>query len=967
MSSTPSSPSTSSDEGSFASTAATTRSPSPKIDSLGGAGLPSPFLPPTLAQLSKLASAHSPDSLPVEFPPLPSTSNLPQEADAATKGTPDQWIPRDEALVRLTGKWPLNCEPSLPDLWASGFLTPTRLHYVRNHGVVPRVTADEGLNWTLDIGGLVSRPCTLTLADLVDPRKFKTVTLPVTLVCAGNRRKEQNVVRKSLGFSWGPAGLSTALYTGVYLADVLDYVQPRAEGQFGEPGYRRPEHVIFEGAEDLPNGKYGTSQRLRAARQKEKGMLLAWAHNGEALEPDHGFPLRLVVPGQIGGRSVKWLKKIEVSDKESQHYLHFWDNKVLPTTLTGEEAREQRDWWHDPKYIINDLNVNAAIARPAHDEQLVVASTSSSFSSPSSSTSSSTHDSPSQTYLVEGYVYAGGGRRVTRVEVTVDDGASWSLAQISYPEDDYRRVKFENKKVWGSFDMHERDESFCWAFYKLEVPVDKLVDSSCVAVRAMDESLHLMGKTMYWNPTGMMNNWWFRVAIHRSTSEAGETVLRFEHPTMPGLQPGGWMQRLKDEGLDPAAPTFSTLSIKVEQGAAVAVPAAAAAHEPPSVMVKPGVDRKITLAELKAHNTESEPWFVVEGQVYDGAPFLKDHPGGAESITIVAGEDATEDFMAVHSIDARKRLADFHIGTLDVDEAPAPVDLAAAPLAADAGAAPDSTFLSKTKWKGAKLVSIDYVNHDSRIYRFALEHPQQPLGLPVGQHVYARLRRKAGRAGDGAPSIGTTVEGELVQRAYTPVSKQGAEGFLDLLIKVYFRTSAYPDGGKMSLGFEELQVGDIVEFKGPLGSFEWLGKGTCKWRGVERKVSRVGMICGGSGITPILQVLRGIVHDPEDATTRVHVLNANKTEADILMRAELDELEKVAGSARYAQHLVLSQGPDDWPSSRGRVGREHLERHLPPAAEDALVLMCAPPAMQDMVSAHLAELGWDLSTQVVIF
>ncbi|KPV75001.1 uncharacterized protein RHOBADRAFT_36993 [Rhodotorula graminis WP1] len=947
----PPSPSTSSDEESFASTAATTRSPSPKLDALGGAGLPSPFYPPTLAR------QHSPDHLRHRFPLLPSTSNLPLEADSATKGTPDEWIPRDEALVRLTGRFPLNCEPSLPDLWAAGFLTPTRLHYVRNHGVVPRVTADEGLNWTLDVGGLCERPCTLTLADLVDPRKFKTVTLPVTLVCAGNRRKEQNVVRKSLGFSWGPAGLSTALYTGVYLADVLDYVRPRAEGQFGEPGYRRPEHVIFEGAEDLPNGKYGTSQRLRAARQKEKGMLLAWAHNGQALEPDHGFPLRLVVPGQIGGRSVKWLKKIEISDNESQHYLHFWDNKVLPTTLTGEEAREQRDWWHDPKYIINDLNVNAAIARPAHDEQLVVASTSPAPSNDSPS------PLPGQHYVVEGYVYAGGGRRVTRVEVTLDDGASWSLAQLSYPEDAYRRVQFENKKVWGSFDMHERDESFCWAFYKLEVAVDKLADSSCVAVRAMDESLHLMGKTMYWNPTGMMNNWWFRVVIHRSINKAGETVLRFEHPTMPGLQPGGWMQRLKDDGLDPAEPTFTEKSSSSQHEPVARV----VALKPPSVMIKPGVDRKITLAELKAHNTDSEPWFVVEGQVYDGAPFLKEHPGGAESITIVAGEDATEDFMAVHSIDARKRLADFHIGTLVVDEAPAPVGVAAAVTAAAAAAPLDPTFLSKSKWKGAKLVSIDYVNHDSRIYRFALEHPQQPLGLPVGQHVYARLRRKAGRADGGPPSDGPPLEGELVQRAYTPVSRQGAEGFLDLLIKVYFRTSAYPQGGKMSLGFEELQVGDVVEFKGPLGSFEWLGKGTCKWRGVERKVTKVGMICGGSGITPILQVLRGIVHDPHDATTTVHVLNANKTEADILMRAELDELEKVAGSTRYAQHLVLSQGPDDWPSSRGRIGREHLERHLPPPAKDALVLMCAPPAMQDMVSTHLAELGWDLSTQVVVF
>jgi nitrate reductase (NAD(P)H) len=79
-------------------------------------------------------------------------------------------------------------------------------------------------------------------------RNFRVVTTPVTLVCAGNRRKEQNVVQKSLGFSWGAAGLSTALFTGVYLADVLEYVLPQ----------RGAKHVIFEGSDDLPNGPYGT-------------------------------------------------------------------------------------------------------------------------------------------------------------------------------------------------------------------------------------------------------------------------------------------------------------------------------------------------------------------------------------------------------------------------------------------------------------------------------------------------------------------------------------------------------------------------------------------------------------------------------------------------------------------------------------------------------------------------------------
>lgn len=104
------------------------------------------------------------------------------------------------------------------------------------------------------------------------------------------------------------------------------------------------------------------------------------------------------------------------------------------------------------------------------------------------------------------------------------------------------------------------------------------------------------------------------------------------------------------------------------------------------------------------------------------------------------------------------------------------------PSAADlpiASVKPDLQFLHKTKWKSAQLESIELVNHDSRIYRFSLDHLEQPLGLPTGQHVYARLRRK------GAEKDGL-VEGDLVQRAYTPVSSHFAKGHLDLLVKVCF-------------------------------------------------------------------------------------------------------------------------------------------------------------------------------------
>lgn len=128
------------------------------------------------------------------------------------------------------------------------------------------------------------------------------------------------------------------------------------------------------------------------------------------------------------------------------------------------------------------------------------------------------------------------------------------------------------------------------------------------------------------------------------------------------------------------------------------------------------------------------------------------------------------------SQDAKLQLAQYHIGTLVASETP--TEVATTPMA------PDPIFLSKTKWKRAKLVEIDHINHDSRNYRFALEYPEQELGLPTGQHVYARLRRKV-CPGDAEDNGGAKeAEGEMVQRAYTPVSSQYAKGFLDMLIKV---------------------------------------------------------------------------------------------------------------------------------------------------------------------------------------
>ncbi|KAH7335973.1 nitrate reductase [Rhizoctonia solani] len=848
--------------------------------------------------------------LPSSFPALPE-STPPSIVSAQDEQTPDSWVKRDDRLVRLTGKHPFNSEAKLGDLFAAGFLTPTELFYVRNHGAVPQVDREAARNWTLRVHGLVKNECTLTLNDLKS--KFPVVTLPVTLVCAGNRRKEQNMVLKGLGFSWGAAGVSTALFTGVYLADVLNYVQPI-----------RPlaKHVVFEGTDSLPNGPYGTSQQLSWASNKEKGMLLAWSMNGLPLTPDHGFPLRVVIPGQIGGRSVKWLNRIEVSDRESQHYLHFFDNKVLPTQLSPEQARDEKKWWFDPKYIINDLNVNSAIAQPNHEEMVKVPQKG---------------DDDELFYPIRGYAYAGGGRRINRVEISLDEGNTWKLAEITYPEDLYRYTCY-NDDSYGSLDLTERDTCFCWCFWTFPVSITMLADSHSIMCRAMDESLALQQRDMYWNPTGMMK--WFRIAIHRVESN-DRVTLRFEHPTLAGTAPGGWMQRMKEAGQDITNPAFGPVQNSMSK------PLAKLSKPFEVVSMKnPDVKRIITVAELKSQPKE-QPWFVVDGEVYDGTGYLDGHPGGADSIILAAGQDASEDFFAIHSPDAKKKMAAYHIGTLLKGEG----DLQ------DNFSAEDSispTFLHKTKWKPVKLQTIVPISPDTSIFRFTLQAPDQPLGLPVGQHVYVRLRRKD--------------TGEMVQRAYTPVSREREAGHIDLLVKMYLPTGEYPQGGKMSIGFNQLVVDDTIELKGPLGSFVWSGNGSALWRGVKHRVRNIGLICAGSGITPILQVLRSVIEDDINHETTLWLVDSNRTEQDILCRDELLSFAERKG--RIKAHFTLSKSPvEGWSFSTGRIDDEMMKAHLPsPDTPDTLILICGPDSLiQQTVKPGLERLGWDTSKTLVVF
>ena len=870
----------------------------PKVDSQGipeaieklDTQKPKEILPPTPPETDDSASNTSAESVDI---PLPPQSTRPEKVLDVDLKTPDAHVARDPRLIRLTGVHPFNVEAPLTELFNEGFLTSPELFYVRNHGAVPEVKDDESLDWEFTVEGMVDHPLTISLRQLM--AEYEQVTCPITLVCAGNRRKEQNVVRKTKGFSWGAAGVSTALWTGVILSEVIKRAKPK----------RKARYVCMEGADKLPNGYYGTSIKLNWAMDPNRGMMLAYSMNGETLTPDHGKPLRVVIPGQIGGRSVKWLRKLIVTEGPSDNWYHIYDNRVLPTMVSPEESANAPKWWTDERYAIYDLNPNSAICYPAHDEQISLA-----------------QGPPS--YRARGYAYSGGGRRITRVEITLDKGKSWRLADIEYPEDRYR--DFEKDLFGGRMDMSWRESCFCWCFWSIDLSKEELKNTRDIFVRSMDESMNVQPRDMYWSVLGMMNNPWFRVTIDIQ----GDT-MHFEHPTQPALIPGGWMDRVKKAGGN-LANGFWGEKLEGEEQETIEVETLKEI-----VMTKEGVNTAITIDDLRKHDGAENPWFVLNGEVYDGTAFLAGHPGGAQSIVSSAGMDATEEFMAIHSETAKAMMPDYHIGSLD--EA-ARTALTAGEAEAIAKAEPRDVFLQAKAWTKAILHGKKIVSWDTRVFTFKLDHDEQRLGLPVGQHLMVRLQDPATR--------------ETIIRSYTPISEITDKGYMDMLVKVYFAGNGSP-GGKMSLAMDSLPIGHFIEMKGPIGKFEYKGRGLCLVQGKERRVNSFNMICGGSGITPIYQVFRAIMRDAEDRT-RCTILDGNRLFEDILCKEELDALAEGNDHKCTLLH-TLTKATDQWQGLRGRItGKLVAERCI--KDQNSLVLICGPEALEKAMHVALLEQGW---------
>lgn len=323
---------------------------------------------------------------------------LPEQIDEADQFYPDSWIPRSDQLIRLTGKHPLNAEVELTTLFDAGLVTPAPIHYVRNHGPVPHLLWE---NHKLEV--TAGKKLIFDMDQL--KKQFDSINIPILIACDGARRKELNMIRKTKAFNYTAAAAGCSYWKGVLLRDVL---LQASVNQLVEDRPGKRFFVHYEGADDLAEGKYATSVPLEYVMDIVNDVMLAYEMNDHPIPPDHGYPLRLILPGWVGARSIKWLAKIWVSDQVNESYYHIYDNRQLPSFVTDTQSDIAQAMFHHPSTLCNEQMLNSVVVRPAQDETISLVDV-----------------KRGKMYRVTGYAYNGGGNEIDRVEMSLDGGNNW--------------------------------------------------------------------------------------------------------------------------------------------------------------------------------------------------------------------------------------------------------------------------------------------------------------------------------------------------------------------------------------------------------------------------------------------------------------------------------------------------------------------------------------------------------------
>ncbi|KAG6825557.1 hypothetical protein H0H92_003275 [Tricholoma furcatifolium] len=348
--------------------------------------------------------------------------------------------PPHSELLNVQAKQPFNAETPVASLVEFN-LTPEDLVYCRNHGPVREF--DEQ-TYILTVKGGVHKELNYTVPKLTS--LFPIVQVVAALQCAGNRRNEMGAIKPVSGVGWDGGVIANCKWGGVRVRDILAH----AGVQTGNS------HVCFTSYATLcqDDDYYGSSITLERAMDMDSDVLIAFEMNDEPLTPAHGGPLRVVVPGYLGARWVKWLDTIIVSPAESPNFYQQRDYKILPPTVTSKD--QAKSMW--PKYpCMTALPLNSVIG-------------------------SATLISPTSLYI-KGYAVPSPTANVAGVEVSTDGGKTWHSARITY--------------------QHGK-----WSWTLWEVELEDVAESGIVYCRARDRNGAVQPREGTWNLRGVAFNAW---------------------------------------------------------------------------------------------------------------------------------------------------------------------------------------------------------------------------------------------------------------------------------------------------------------------------------------------------------------------------------------------------------------------------------------------------------------------------
>ena len=237
--------------------------------------------------------------------------------------------------------------------------------------------------------------------------------------------------------------------------------------------------------------------------------------------------------------------------------------------------------------------------------------------------------------------------------------------------------------------------------------------------------------------------------------------------------------------------------------------------------------------------------------------------------------------------------------------------------------APAAVGLDPAGWKKLTLTEKTVLSANSAIYRFAYDDPKATSGMTVASCLLTKANIGSEKP-DGSRGV--------VLRPYTPITRPDVVGYLDLVVK------AYPEG-KMSKHIAEMKIGDKLDFKGPIVKLAYK----------PNQYKSIGMVAGGTGITPMLQVIDEILENKDDKTT-VSLIYGNQTESDILMKKEIDARAAANPDKLKVYCIVDKLGSNPmakmfWKGGVGYVTEETLKEKMPPPGESSMVYVCGPPPM----------------------